>query len=90
VRKADNPPPSCAVVMKSGNLNFLEPSEPLRVCNGTAFTFYTQNQLQCHSAPNNTPLSASDKVGAIFPSLLDVTRCNIVNGMEETDKVIMW
>ena len=26
---ADNLPPSCAVVMKSGNLNFLEPSGPL-------------------------------------------------------------
>jgi len=25
VRKADNLPPSCAVVTKSGNLNFLEP-----------------------------------------------------------------
>ena len=34
--KADNLPPSCAVVMKSGNLNFLEPSEPLQACNGTA------------------------------------------------------
>ena len=32
---ADNPPPSCAVVTKSGNLNFLEPSGPLRACNGT-------------------------------------------------------
>ena len=29
-------PPSCAVVMKSGNLNFLEPSGPLQACNGTA------------------------------------------------------
>jgi hypothetical protein len=29
-------PPSCAVVMKSGNLNFLEPSAPLQACNGTA------------------------------------------------------
>ena len=29
-------PPSCAVFMKSGNLNFLEPSEPLQACNGTA------------------------------------------------------
>ena len=36
VRKADNLPPSCAVVTKSGNLNFLEPSGPLRACNGTA------------------------------------------------------
>ena len=26
---------SCAFVMKSGNLNFLEPSGPLQVCNGT-------------------------------------------------------
>ena len=32
-------PLSCAVVMKSGNLNFLEPSGPLQACNGTA-TFY--------------------------------------------------
>jgi len=31
-------PLSCAVVMKSGNLNFLEPSGPLQACNRTAFT----------------------------------------------------
>jgi len=35
-------PPSCAVVMKSGNINFLEPSGPLSDCNGTAFTYYWQ------------------------------------------------
>jgi len=29
-------PPSCAVIMKSGNLNFLEPCGPLQSCNGTA------------------------------------------------------
>jgi len=34
-----NPPPSCAFVMKSGNLNFLEPSGPLHACNGTALPF---------------------------------------------------
>jgi len=28
-------PPSCDVVVKSGNLNFLEPSGPLQACNGT-------------------------------------------------------
>jgi len=28
--------PSCDVVIKSGNLNFLEPSGPLQACNGTA------------------------------------------------------
>ena len=32
-------PPSCAVVMKSGNLNFLEPSGPFQACNGTALPF---------------------------------------------------
>ena len=31
-----NLPPSCAVVMKSGNLNFQDPSGPLQACNGTA------------------------------------------------------
>jgi len=33
--KDDNLPPSCAVVMKFGHLNFLEPSGPLQACNGT-------------------------------------------------------
>ena len=33
-------PPSCTVVMKSGNLNFLEPSGPLQACNGTALSFF--------------------------------------------------
>ena len=32
-------PPSCAVVMKSGNLNFLEPSGPLQACKESALTF---------------------------------------------------
>ena len=30
MRKVDNLPPSCAFVTKSGNLNFLEPSGPVR------------------------------------------------------------
>ena len=34
--KADNLPPSCAIVTKSGNLNFLEPSGHLGACNETA------------------------------------------------------
>ena len=33
-------PPSCAVVMKSENLNFLEPSGPLEACNRTALPFH--------------------------------------------------
>jgi len=36
VPKADNLPPSCAVVTKSRNLNLLEPSGPIQACNGTA------------------------------------------------------
>ena len=40
MRKADNLPPSCAVVTKSGNLNFPEPSGPLRACSGTALPLY--------------------------------------------------
>jgi len=36
VRKADNLPPSCAVVTKSGKLNYLEPSGPVQACNVTA------------------------------------------------------
>jgi hypothetical protein len=32
-------PPFCAVVMKSENLNFLEPSGALQACNGTALPF---------------------------------------------------
>jgi len=41
-------PPSCAVVMKSGNLNFLEPSRPVQACNGTdlpAFFSYVKNVI---------------------------------------------
>jgi hypothetical protein len=33
-------PPSCAVVMKSANPNFLEPSGPHQACNGTASPLY--------------------------------------------------
>ena len=33
-------PPPCAVVMKSGNLNFLEPSGPLQACIGAALPLH--------------------------------------------------
>ena len=36
MRKAGNLPLSCAAVTKSGNLKFLEISEPFWACNGTA------------------------------------------------------
>ena len=37
MRKADNLPPSCAIVMKSGNLNFLEPSGHLGPVTGLIY-----------------------------------------------------
>ena len=40
MRKADNLPPSCAVVTKSGILNFLEASGPVEACNGTALSLH--------------------------------------------------
>ena len=49
-------PPSCAVVMKSGNLNFLEPSGPLQACNGTALpsVLQTEKLLSFHSSASYT------------------------------------
>jgi hypothetical protein len=45
-------PPSCAVVMKSGNLNFLEPSGPPQVCNRTALLILTSIlSFNLHTSP---------------------------------------
>ena len=41
-------PPSCAVVMKSGNLNFLEPSGSVQACNGTALPLSFLLYLHCY------------------------------------------
>jgi hypothetical protein len=42
-------PSSCAIVKKSGNLNFLEPSGPLQACNGTALPLpFTVNNYDSH------------------------------------------
>jgi len=43
-------PPSCAVVMKSGNLNFREPCGPLQACHGTAlFLTYICIYIRVHA-----------------------------------------
>ena len=48
-------PPSCAVVMKSGNFNFLEPSGPLQACNGTALPFLTLGAVyECYDTDNES------------------------------------
>jgi hypothetical protein len=54
VAGADNLPPSCAVVTKSGYLNFLEPSGPLQACNGTALPFYTLVLSSLNCTGNST------------------------------------
>ena len=41
--------PSCAVLMKSGNLNFLESFGPLQACNGTALHYH--NTSHTNSSP---------------------------------------
>ena len=47
VRKADNQTTFQTIVMKSGNLNFLEPSGPLQACNGTALPYiYKYTEIQ--------------------------------------------
>jgi len=54
-----NLPPSCAVVMKSGNLNFLEPSGPLQACNGSALplhVLYLENYVLLRSSAFLVPL----------------------------------
>ena len=42
MRKADNLPPSCAVVTKFRKLNFLESSGPLQACNATALPSFVK------------------------------------------------
>ena len=58
MRKAENLPPSCAVVTKSGNLNFLEPSGPVHACNETALPLplhvYQQNINKIEACCNAT------------------------------------
>ena len=49
MRNANNLPPSCAVITKSGNLNFLEPSRPVQACNGTGLLYFTMSELATYS-----------------------------------------
>jgi len=49
--KANNLPPSCAVVTKSESLNFLESSGPVQACNGTAAAFSFMVQAESTPGP---------------------------------------
>ena len=57
MRKADNLPPSCTVVTKSRNLNFMEPSGPLRACNGTDLPFLSLFRTFCSNLKQSSFLS---------------------------------
>ena len=46
MREADNLPPYCAVVKKSGNLNFLDPSGPARPVTGVLYIYLYLNCLK--------------------------------------------
>jgi len=46
-------PPSCAVVTKSGKLNFLEPSAQLQACNEIYIYIYTIVPTACNTRAKN-------------------------------------
>ena len=58
-------PTSCAIVMKSGNLNFLESSGPLQACNWTAYTSTRPLELSLMTSNYITPDSVH-----LFPDSL--------------------
>jgi len=51
--------PSCVVVMRSGNFNFLESSWPLQDCNGTALHFLDATISQIYFPNKNQHVSDS-------------------------------
>ena len=78
MRKADNLPPSCAVVTKSGALNSLEPSGPVQACNGSALPLPLLDILQRNSKrTTDTFLFISHTTNV----LLFKFRCNIFIGV---------
>ena len=74
-------PPSCAVVMKSGNLNFLEPSGPLQACNGTALTFFyiyrDESGTEREAGKTELDVQWQIKCSGLFMRLLSALRCTL-------------
>jgi len=71
-------PPSCTVVTKSGNLNFLEPSGPVQAWNGTDFTSSSAIQVKNWQST----ISITEKLDVISQlkkseRIIDI-RCNTI------------
>jgi len=75
VRKADNLPPSWAVVTKSMNLNFLEPSGPLQACSGTDLPFYLCVLTASKQARERGRVGV-DTLGSVVRGCLKAIVCN--------------
>ena len=68
-----NLPPSCAVVLKSGNLNFLETSGPLQACNETDLPLHLCQRLRKAIISN----CDRDLVNCISECVLNVLNGNV-------------
>jgi len=64
-------PPSCAVVTKSGSLNFLEPYGPVQACNGTDLPFCVLCWATCGCTElNSWTFLREDLAYRIWPNLV--------------------
>jgi hypothetical protein len=78
---------SCAVVTKSGNINFLEHSGPHQACNGTDFLYYFQynstiaaHSTSCTCCPLTEGQVVEDwEISIIFRKSGTVVKESIVN-----------
>jgi len=78
-------PPYCAVVIKSGNLNFLEPCGSLQACNGTAMCYSLAPcvlNVRIRTKPKNT-----DALFAYKQTLRKLSTCScLVNRIQNKNR----
>jgi len=74
-----NLPPSCAVVMKSENLNFLEPSGPLQACKGTALPLPFITYYNC--------LTKDDPADSKHLHVIDIAKIKVKFSLTKTQIV---
>ena len=76
-----NLPPSCALVMKSGNLKYLEPSGPVQSCNGTDLPL----RKDLHSAVVSLTVHAASQILAF-----SVTLCEVLSSSSGVPRNFVW